>query len=371
MGVAVSSQLICLDDPQFKKENDPVTEYCLSQDVQGCSGLYDSLDKYVAGEVLTDYKWDEKGGESCRTLKRQCISRLSDVFVIHLKRFCLDWETFTTRKVNSRFEFPMDLDLFPYTSEGLKWKEEAESDESRRAEFQDGNGAEYYTYRLVGVVGTQAQALTRVTTTRTSEGGRSGMSLTMPTCAISILLRARLRLGTRDPRSPASPASPGSESSFRGGIPVVHNAYMLVYERSSMIARCDDKVASKPVSHVQRVRENVEKDNCQLTSARRMLHSGFSLFVLKLSKLLQANATAVKDEALADSFLLAVAKYAVYVLPRAIDSKRAPALLECVRKAATADPEMCETLMRVYTHLGSLFVDALVQSPSADVRKSL
>ena len=36
-GDRVSNQLVCLDDPQFKKENDPVTECCLSQDVQGCS----------------------------------------------------------------------------------------------------------------------------------------------------------------------------------------------------------------------------------------------------------------------------------------------------------------------------------------------
>ena len=339
MGIAVSNQLVCLDDPQFKKENDPVTEYCLSQDVQGCSDLYDSLDKYVAGEVLTDYKWSEKGGESCRTLKRQCISRLSDVFVVHLKRFVLDWETFTTRKVNSRFEFPMDLDLFPYTSEGLKWQEETDSDEARRADFQNANGDAYYSYRLVGVVVHTGASLNsghyysyiRERGGEDSEGKwyefndanvRNFDPASMPEAAFG---------GARSVRSPSSTGeAPDGSSPPMRGIPVVHNAYMLVYERLST-TRTSEESSCDVVKHVESVRESIKCDNAQLTCARRMLHEGFSLFVLKLFKQLQAN-TNIIDADLADSFLLATAKYAVYVLPRALDSKRAPALLDSVRK---------------------------------------
>lgn len=53
------------------------------------------------------------------TLKRTCLGSLPPTLVIHLKRFELNYDTFLKQKVNMRCEFPMELDVFPYTVEGL------------------------------------------------------------------------------------------------------------------------------------------------------------------------------------------------------------------------------------------------------------
>jgi hypothetical protein len=81
----------------------------------------------------------------------------------------LNYETFLRQKLNDRFEFPLDLDLYPYSSEGLAWKEKV--DEQRKSSASPEASAsqdsptfeepprsysaqpkEYYEYQLVGVV---------------------------------------------------------------------------------------------------------------------------------------------------------------------------------------------------------------------------
>lgn len=56
-------------------------------------------------------------------LKRTCIKTLPHTLVIHLKRFELDYETMETFKIQERFEFPLTLDMFPFTSAFLLQKE--------------------------------------------------------------------------------------------------------------------------------------------------------------------------------------------------------------------------------------------------------
>ena len=134
MGVTIANQLICLEDATLPiRDNPPVTEYCLSQELQSATNLEQSLENFVAGEILNDYKWDERDGAALRTMKRQCVGGLQDVLAVHLKRFRMNWETWTTEKVNKRFEFPMELDMFPYTKEGLAWKAAQEAAETGSA----------------------------------------------------------------------------------------------------------------------------------------------------------------------------------------------------------------------------------------------
>ena len=52
------------------------------------------------------------------TRKRSTIKALPICLPIHLKRFDLDYETFQTIKLNERFEFPLEINMFPYTLEG-------------------------------------------------------------------------------------------------------------------------------------------------------------------------------------------------------------------------------------------------------------
>ena len=73
------------------------------------------------GEVLSDFKVE---GEICAVTKRQLISALPKVCIFHLKRFKLNYNTFTQEKINSRFEFPKRIDLRPYTVDGIDEKEQ-------------------------------------------------------------------------------------------------------------------------------------------------------------------------------------------------------------------------------------------------------
>jgi ubiquitin carboxyl-terminal hydrolase 9/24 len=53
------------------------------------------------------------------TLKRTCVKELPRFMIISLKRFEFDFDRMIRVKVNDYCEFPLELDMFPYTQEGL------------------------------------------------------------------------------------------------------------------------------------------------------------------------------------------------------------------------------------------------------------
>lgn len=65
--------------------------------------------------------------------------------MLHLNRFETDYETWENKKVNSKFTFPMELDLWPHTVWGLSESEGMALGEAPppRSDFQ---------YELVGIV---------------------------------------------------------------------------------------------------------------------------------------------------------------------------------------------------------------------------
>lgn len=88
------------------------------------------------------------------TKKRIVISALPNTLLIHLKRFEFDFDAMKHVKVNDRLEFPDELNMLPYTKEGLS---EIEEDQIRIPKRMD----TYYQYHLVGII----------VHTGTSEGG--------------------------------------------------------------------------------------------------------------------------------------------------------------------------------------------------------
>ena len=92
--------------------------YSVSVDVpkRGNGTLTKSLMTMCRGEIMSDFKVD---GEIFEVVKRQLISILPNVCIFHLKRFELNYNTFTQEKINSRFEFPKRIDLYPYTTHGI------------------------------------------------------------------------------------------------------------------------------------------------------------------------------------------------------------------------------------------------------------
>jgi len=130
---------------KWRSEEDWV---CLQCEVRGRSTLQQSLAALAEGDAVEDYRWEEEeGGESEKTtvLKRSCVSQLPDTMILHLRRFDLDYSTFETIKVNDRFEFPEELDMWPYTREGVAWENEklrqSSPEEEDDAQTDGGAGA--------------------------------------------------------------------------------------------------------------------------------------------------------------------------------------------------------------------------------------
>ena len=126
--------------PEIREQEESFV--CISLEVKGVKNLEASLEKFVAGEQINDYLWNENDKSSAREniTKRQCFSQLSNTIIFHLKRFELNFDTFRREKVNDFFPFPMALDMRPYTKVGLAGNSESAMDYS------------YFEYELGGVV---------------------------------------------------------------------------------------------------------------------------------------------------------------------------------------------------------------------------
>ena len=127
-GGKTCQQLICSSCGYTKSRDD--TFYNLSLEVKNMKTIHDSLEKYITGEVIDDYFCD-----NCKkrvsTTKRTCVSQPPNVMIVHLQRIIFDWETMVNMKVNSRLEFPHELNIEPYTQDGLEWREKLKEREKK------------------------------------------------------------------------------------------------------------------------------------------------------------------------------------------------------------------------------------------------
>ena len=99
--------------------------------------LHAGMTEFIAQEMV-DYTWEKTDADSgtvrkhcLPTSKRSVIKTLPKCLIFHLKRFEFNFETMQHVKVNERFEFPLVLDMFQFTIEGLA-----------AAEAGDGSGEE-------------------------------------------------------------------------------------------------------------------------------------------------------------------------------------------------------------------------------------
>lgn len=128
--------------------------FTLSLEVKDKKHILESLDLYVVGDMLEGDNKYFCGTCSAKVdaLKRCCIKTLPNTLIVHAKRFEFDLEAMKRTKLNESLEFPMRLNMEPYTKEGLARIE---------AQKQDGMGAqdaaplhppEYYDYELSGIL---------------------------------------------------------------------------------------------------------------------------------------------------------------------------------------------------------------------------
>lgn len=104
----------------------PETFSVLPVEIKGKASLLESLQAYVAGEVLQgDNKYScTSCGKHVEAVKRSCLKRVPDNLIFNLKRFDFDLVTFMRAKLNDQFEFPDTLDMAPYQLENLNGENE-------------------------------------------------------------------------------------------------------------------------------------------------------------------------------------------------------------------------------------------------------
>ena len=102
-----------------KYESSRIEEfYDLAMQVKDCPTLGESFDKYVESEKLegdNQYKTDEFGMQDAEMGIE--FVEFPPVLQLHLRRFEYDFEYDRNVKINSRFEFPMEIDLDEFLAE--------------------------------------------------------------------------------------------------------------------------------------------------------------------------------------------------------------------------------------------------------------
>ena len=139
--------------------------------VKNKRSLQQCLDSFVLGEMLQGHNayLCEKCEKKVTTLKRVCIKKLPKYLIFVLKRFEYDYDSRQKIKINDYCEFPMRLNMEPYTEEGLL-KADLEKEKMQKKDSEDlisggldkklnATGVsvpkyprEYYEYKLNGAV---------------------------------------------------------------------------------------------------------------------------------------------------------------------------------------------------------------------------
>ncbi|DBA02211.1 TPA: hypothetical protein N0F65_007621 [Lagenidium giganteum] len=162
-GGVFSNELVAEGD-RYSERLEPF--HFISVPVRDRKTLKESLDGWVEGDKVS-YTWEnsndsgEKEKVTLDTHKRISIQKLPEYLVIHLKRFEFDFEAMQQTKLHDRFEFPMNLDMYPYTKEGQQEKRKRATstltEDPVNSSFS-GTGQirsmapEYFNYELVGSV---------------------------------------------------------------------------------------------------------------------------------------------------------------------------------------------------------------------------
>ena len=89
----------------------------MSLSVKNKNSIKDSLESFVEGEMLEgdNAYYCEKCEKKVNTLKRCCIKRMPNTLFLVLKRFEFNFDTMSKFKVNDYCEFPMELNMMPYS----------------------------------------------------------------------------------------------------------------------------------------------------------------------------------------------------------------------------------------------------------------
>ena len=148
------TELIGKDCTHRSERHEPFLS--ISVEVKNKKSLLEGLESFVAGEMLEGenaYQCDHCEAK-VRALRRVCIKHLPNFLIIALRRFEFDFDSMTRVKLNDLCEFPLTIDMEPYTQEGLDRHEKEKEKLNNKdvqvppKKFHD----DYYNYKLRGIV---------------------------------------------------------------------------------------------------------------------------------------------------------------------------------------------------------------------------
>lgn len=120
------------------------------------SSLPHALAACVEGETV-NYSWDvpyDSKPRSLQSSKAMHLQRLPKHLLLHLKRFAFDVKTLSNFKIHKRFEFPLLVDMYPYTVQAAEEKKVGNAPSKRSMYELAGvvvhsgvsTGGHYFTY---------------------------------------------------------------------------------------------------------------------------------------------------------------------------------------------------------------------------------
>ena len=121
---------------------------CLTIEVTK-GNMTSALDGLTAWEDIQGYDC-EACGRKTTLRKRNTLGSLSNTLIVHLNRFEMNYETGLPSKLNNRFEFPSTLDLGAYSFQS--WAKAQAAAGHAVPDAGPEQPPEYYSYQLVGVV---------------------------------------------------------------------------------------------------------------------------------------------------------------------------------------------------------------------------
>ena len=128
IGGELSQEIISLEKEYPYRSSQPEAALSISVEIKGKRSLVEALDLFVKAERLEgENKYHcEKYNRKVTAMKRCSIKSLRNTVIINLKRFDFNYNTFLREKLNDYCAFPLELNLKPWSTGGIREREEKE-----------------------------------------------------------------------------------------------------------------------------------------------------------------------------------------------------------------------------------------------------
>jgi len=291
-GGKVLNQVICQDVDYISEREEDF--YVLSLEVK--KTLLQSLEFYVKGELLDgdNMYYCSPHGKHVVALKRTCIGKLPNTLIIHLKRFEFDFDAMRKVKVNELCEFPIILDLHPYTKSAImKQLNEGSRDSVEQGESTDENlDMDDFRYELVGILVHSGNAdsghyysYVKERDTPTSRWIQFNDTQT------ELFDPREIPRATFGGSEPVNQWDPAQQKNIHWWQPKNHSAYMLFYEKIRLAKDVEppedvDKAPFNVESHIPRdVFMRIWSENRDFSFDKYVFDADYNLFAQSISRI--------------------------------------------------------------------------------------